>query len=186
MKPALAFITAILVYTSAIAQNIEAKLRSIAQNRYPNDYSMQRFVYDEQKKGYEYMTGVTDTELKNIAEKRYPDDYSMQKFVYDEQKKDKAYMATVTDPEIKRIATQRYPDDYSMQKFVYNEQKKDKGYMNTVTSGETHTPDNYAAPKYVDGDKADKDYMATVPDAEIKDRAEKKYPTNYGMQRFFL
>ena len=78
MKPILTFLTVLLFSLSSIAQNMDAKFWSFAKSEYPTDASMQKFVYDQQKKAYNYMTGVTDAELKRFAEKEYPDDYSMQ------------------------------------------------------------------------------------------------------------
>jgi hypothetical protein len=155
MKPILAFLTAVLFYSSSFAQTIEAKLWSIAKKEYPTDASMQKFVYDQQKKGYNYMTGVTDAELKRFAEKQYPDDYSMQNFVYDQQKTAKADMKIVTDPEVKRFAVKQYPEDYSMQKFVYDQQAVAKEFMQTRAT-------NSAA----------------------KAEARKQYPDDYSMQKF--
>ena len=155
VKPILPLLFGLLFCSVAFAQNIETKLWSYAKKQYPDDVSMQKFVYEQQKKGYDYMTTVTDAEVKRFAENEYPEDFSMQKFVYDKQKANKAYMKTVTDLEIKHFALNEYAKDYSMQKFVYDRQTLDKEYMwrasNTAAKEEAikQYPDDYSMQNFI-------------------------------------
>src|SRR3569623_593617 len=155
MKPILAFIFTVVFYSSAFALTIEAKLWAIAKKQYPTDTEKQKYVYDQQKNGYNYMLAVTDPEVKAFAEKQYPDDYSMQEFVYDQQKTDKAYMNMVTDAELKLIAIKQYPTDHSMQKYVYDQQATAKEFMQHVTNATAKQkarqqyPDDYSMQKYI-------------------------------------
>jgi hypothetical protein len=134
---------------------VEAEIRSFAQREYPNDLSMQNYIYNQQLSSYLYMQSTSDFEVKQIAESEYPNDYSMQQYVYDNQIASKRYMATVTDIEVIGIATNEYPNDYSMQQYVYDQQIAAKHYMNTVANSSAASqarreyPNDFTMQKYI-------------------------------------
>ena len=94
----------------------EARCREIAIREYPNNPSMQRYIYEQQFAACQAMNLVKDQEVKKITLHEYPNDYSMQKYIYDEQLAAKNYMKTVQDKHVKKIALPEYRNDYSMQK----------------------------------------------------------------------
>lgn len=55
----------------------------VAKREYPNDYSMQKYTYDNQLSAKNYMNSVSNYSAKKQAEKEYPNDYLMQKYTYD-------------------------------------------------------------------------------------------------------
>ena len=59
--------------------------KKIAVERFPNDYNMQTFVYNQQMESQKYMSGDRDEECKKIAQERFPRDFHMQRFVYNQQ-----------------------------------------------------------------------------------------------------
>ena len=77
--------------------NVLAGIKAEAEKDYPNDYRMQKFIIDQQIKGYEdthtastssAVAGMPANVLAGIkaeAEKDYPNDYRMQKFMIDQQ-----------------------------------------------------------------------------------------------------
>ena len=67
-----------------------ARIKAKAAQDWPDDYSEQKFVYDEQVAAYEYMKTIPDSSLKEKVVSDWPDDYTEQKFVYDENMKAKA------------------------------------------------------------------------------------------------
>lgn len=73
-------------------QKVLDQIRAKAQQDFPDDYVMQKFVYDEQLKAYKYMKSLPASSIKSKAESDFPDDYVMQKFVYEEQTKAKQEM----------------------------------------------------------------------------------------------
>ena len=110
----------ILSINLVLAQTIESRIRDFAKQEYPNDYAMQKYIYDEQLSAKRYSTTFDDSDVKRIAEREYPNDHSMQKYIYDNQLSAKRYMRSVEDAEVKRIALREYPNDYSMQKYIYD------------------------------------------------------------------
>ena len=59
------------------------EVKRIATKDYPNDYSMQQYIYNKQLADKEYMSNVTNYSAKAKAKSEYPNDYSMQKYIYD-------------------------------------------------------------------------------------------------------
>lgn len=80
--------------------DFEKKIRLIYARRYPNDFSMQKTLIEDQLNSYNHMQrwksepqvpqNIFDN-LKNQYAKRYPDDYSMQKTLLEDQIK--SYLA---------------------------------------------------------------------------------------------
>ena len=138
----------------ALSRSAEEEIRDFAKREYPNDYSMQQYVYENQTSAHRYMSSVADSEVKKIATREYPYDYSMQKYTYDNQFSAKRYMSSVADSEVKKIATREYPYDYSMQKYTYDNQ--------------------FSA----------KQYITAMPTSNAKSRAQREYPNDYSMQKY--
>ena len=103
--------------------------KKIAVERFPNDYNMQTFVYNQQMESQKYMSGDRDEECKKIAQERFPRDFHMQRFVYNQQVEAYNYLVECDDDECLKIAENRFPDDFHMQKFVYLQQVKAKKTM---------------------------------------------------------
>lgn len=108
---------------------IKVELKAFAKKEYPDDPSMQMYVFKKQLAAYNYMDAAQDTEVASIAKKSYPEDYAMQKYVYDKQAASKQYMKSVKDPVIKRHSISEHPNDYAMQKYVYDKQLAAKAFM---------------------------------------------------------
>ena len=71
---------------------IDEEVKKIAEREYPSDYSMQKYIYDEQLEAKKFMQKASDEEIKKIAEREYPSDYSMQEYIYEEQLEAKKFM----------------------------------------------------------------------------------------------
>ncbi len=67
-----------------------ARIKAKAAHDWPNDYSEQKFIYDQQVEAYEYMKTIPDSSLKAKVQADWPDDYNEQKFIYDQNMQDKA------------------------------------------------------------------------------------------------
>jgi len=52
-------------------------VKNIALRESPEDFSMQKYVYDKQSSAKRYMASVNDSDVKNIALRESPNDYSM-------------------------------------------------------------------------------------------------------------
>lgn len=104
----------------AISRSAEEEIRDFAKKEYPNDSSMQQYVYKNQISAHRYMSNVADSEVKEIATREYPYDYSMQKYTYDNQFSAKRYMTAIPTSSAKSKAQREYPNDYSMQKYTYD------------------------------------------------------------------
>ena len=104
----------------ALSRSAEEEIRDFAKREYPNDYSMQQYVYENQISAHRYMSNVADSEVKKIATREYPYDYSMQKYTYDNQFSAKQYMTAMPTSNAKSKAQREYPNDYSMQKYTYD------------------------------------------------------------------
>ena len=104
----------------ALSRSAEEEIRDFAKREYPNDYSMQQYVYENQTSAHRYMSNVADSEVKKIATREYPYDYSMQKYTYDNQFSAKQYITAMPTSNAKSKAQREYPNDYSMQKYTYD------------------------------------------------------------------
>jgi hypothetical protein len=79
------------------AENFEAQCRAIAKREWPDDFTMQRFVYNQQLAAARYMqsSNVTDAAVKATAIREWPNDFTMQRFVYNQQVAAKTYMKSL-------------------------------------------------------------------------------------------
>lgn len=73
-------------------KDIQSQIKARAEKQYPDDFVMQKFVYDQQIEAYNFMKKIPTSSIKSIAENKYPDDYNMQRFVYQQQSKAKEEM----------------------------------------------------------------------------------------------
>ncbi|HQU82966.1 MAG TPA: hypothetical protein PKY59_07580 [Pyrinomonadaceae bacterium] len=110
-------------------KSITAQLKAFAKEKYPDDYSMQKFVFDQQMEAYNFMQKQEDSDIKKFAQKTYPNDYNMQKFVFNQQTEAYNFMKKIPDSDVKSFAEKKYPEDYNMQKFVYEQQLNAKKEM---------------------------------------------------------
>ena len=101
---------------------LDLESKKFAIEEYPDDYSLQEYVYREQIESKSFMSKTTDKESKEYAIRKYPNDYSLQEYVYTEQVEAKSFMVKATDREIIEFVVKEYPTDYSMQKYLYEEQ----------------------------------------------------------------
>jgi hypothetical protein len=105
------------------------KLAERVRRDYPDDYSTQRFVYNQQVEAYRYMQTVPASSLKSKVERDFLYDYTTQKFVYHQQTDAKEYMECLPDSKLKRNLQRQFPNDYTTQQFVYNQQLDAKQAM---------------------------------------------------------
>ena len=61
------------------------KIKAKAKRDYPNDYTIQKMMYDQAVENYFYMKTVTDLEVKKNVERDYPLDFTVQKMMYDQE-----------------------------------------------------------------------------------------------------
>jgi hypothetical protein len=66
-------------------QKIIDKLKAKAKRDWPNDYSVQKMVFEEQVQNYFYMKTVTDLKIKRKVQTDWPLGYSVQKMIYNEE-----------------------------------------------------------------------------------------------------
>ena len=91
-------VACIFIAGSAFAQDvpyeIEQKIKEIYASKYPDDYSMQKILIQDQLESYQllknltYIAGVPQDilyKLKRIYLAKYPYDYSMQKILIQDQ-----------------------------------------------------------------------------------------------------
>ena len=102
------------------SRSIEQEINDFAEREYPNDYKMQKYIYNQQIESYKYMSTVGDMECKNFAQREYPNDYRMQKYIYNQQVDAKSFMKNASNKYSKSKAQREYPNDYRMQKYIYN------------------------------------------------------------------
>lgn len=125
-----------------IPEKVLAEIKKEAATRYPNNFSMQLFVIDQQKDAYRELMALvspedieeaTFTRIVEVATRRYPKNYSMRLFVIEQEieayrKLAKFQRPNDVPPEVfSAIAidvVKRHPDSYSMMLFVLNDQVK--------------------------------------------------------------
>jgi hypothetical protein len=59
------------------------EIKEIAYREYPDDYTMQKYIYNNQSSAKNYMDSTTNSDAKYKARREYPNDYTMQKYTYD-------------------------------------------------------------------------------------------------------
>ena len=72
------------IYSDEDNKMIE-KIKAKAKRDYPNDYTIQKMMYDQAVENYFYMKTVTDLEVKKNVERDYPLDFTVQKMMYDQE-----------------------------------------------------------------------------------------------------
>lgn len=63
-------------------KEILSKTKDKIKRDYPNDFTTQKMLYDQQITDYFYMKTVSDAEIKSKMEREYPFDFSTQKMLY--------------------------------------------------------------------------------------------------------
>ena len=82
-----------VAYASGMPENILSEVRASIESRYPDNYSMQKTLIQDQVKSYEYLEGYYPSSVpydvfERIKEKiisRYPYNFSMQKTLIKDQ-----------------------------------------------------------------------------------------------------
>jgi hypothetical protein len=140
----LAFV--VLAVTSAIAQSVpgsvEQKIREIYAQKYPDNFSMQKTLIQDQLESYRYVqrwtseSGVPQdvfNKVKETYDQKYPDNYSMQKTLVQDQCESYRFMQSYTFvpgvpntvlANLKQKYAQKYPYNFSMQKTLVQDQVK--------------------------------------------------------------
>jgi hypothetical protein len=167
----------------------DAEIKALVIKEYPDDYLMQKSVYEDQLEAKLFMNDATDAEIQALAIKEWPDDYETQKSVYEDQLEAKLFMNDATDAEIQALAIKEWPGDYETQKSVYEDQLEAKLFMNDVTDAEIQAlaikewPGDYETQKSVYEDQLEaKLFMNDATDAEIQALAIEEWPSDYSMQ----
>ena len=58
-------------------------VKNIALQEYPSDYSMQKYIYDEQLSAKQYMSTQDNSVARTRAQQEFANDYIMQMYTYD-------------------------------------------------------------------------------------------------------
>ena len=61
------------------------RIKRKAERDYPNDYFIQKSIYDQEVESYNYMKSVSDLKIKRKVERDYPNDYFIQKSIYNQE-----------------------------------------------------------------------------------------------------
>ena len=120
--------------TLDIPDSISKIIYRQAERRYPNDFSMRKYVIEKETQAWRTLETYLAPEVPDHiltlifqqAEKRYPDDFSMRKYVIENEVQAwrvlQAYHAPGVPEEtlaqIFQQAEKRYPDNFSMQKYI--------------------------------------------------------------------
>ena len=61
------------------------KIKQKSIRDFPDNYTMQKMIFDQAVEAYFYMKTVSDLKIKRKMERDYPNDYFMQKLIYDQE-----------------------------------------------------------------------------------------------------
>ena len=136
----------VLPATSAIAQSVpssvEQRIRQIYAQKYPDNFSMQRTLIEDQLESYRYIqrwtseSGVPQdvfNKVKETYDQKYPENYSMQKTLVQDQCESYRFLQSYTSvpsvpntvlANLKQKYAQKYPYNFSMQKTLVQDQVK--------------------------------------------------------------
>ena len=70
---------------SQISPEILEKIKAKAKLDYPNDYIVQKAIYEQEIASYIYMQTVSDLEVKRKVQLDYPNEYTVQQAVYEQE-----------------------------------------------------------------------------------------------------
>ena len=73
-------------------KKILEKIKRKVERDYPNDYFIQKGIYDQEVESYNYMKTVSDLKIKRKVERDYPNDYFIQKGIYNQEVEAKEQM----------------------------------------------------------------------------------------------
>lgn len=71
-------------YSAEDKKNID-KIKAKTKRDWPNDYSVQKLMFDQQVEAYFYMKTVTDLKIKRKVQAEWPLDYTVQKMMYNQE-----------------------------------------------------------------------------------------------------
>lgn len=138
-------------YAGNIPSNVLNKIRESIEARYPDNYSMQKILIEDQVKSYSYLQSYKPPEipnnvLKNIRSKivpRYPYNFSMQKTLIEDQVK--SYLQLNQKTSIRNIyeesSTKKYYKTPQALTDLQISLKSKPSGNGTVFYGETNLPD---------------------------------------------
>lgn len=128
------------IQTNNIPSHIVETIRTIYKQKYPDDYSMQKTLIDDQLECYLFMQRYTrDPQIptsilnkeKQIYAGKYPYDFSMQKVLVQDQVESYHFLQELNSVagvpvsqlrRFKQIYKNKYPYDFSMQKVLVEDQ----------------------------------------------------------------
>jgi hypothetical protein len=130
------------VIAQSVPTSVEQRIRQIYAEKYPDNFSMQKTLIEDQLESYRYIerwtseSGVPQDVFNKVKEtyaQKYPDNYSMQKTLVQDQCESYRFLQSYTSvagvPDIvfanlKQKYAQRYTYNFSMQKTLVENQVK--------------------------------------------------------------
>ena len=127
-------------YAQEVPKHIEDKIRQIYAEKYPDNFSMQKTLINDQLESYRFMQdwksakGVPQdifNKIKRIYAEKYPFNFSMQKTLVKDQVESYVFIKSYTSApglpqdvfnRIKKKYQSRYPYNFSMQKTLVKDQ----------------------------------------------------------------
>jgi len=73
-------------------KKIIERIKSKVKRDYPENYSVQKIIFDQEIDDYYYLKNVLDKQIKRKVEKDYPNDYSLQRVMYNQEVEAKEQM----------------------------------------------------------------------------------------------
>ncbi len=134
--------SAISDFEQSVPEDVEKRIRQIYTEKYPDNFSMQKILIDEQLASYRLIKRWTNesgvpqnvfNKVKEIYAQKYPYNYSMQKTLILEQCNSYRFLQSYTaEPgipknvisDLKQKYEKNYPYNYSMQKTLVENQVK--------------------------------------------------------------
>ena len=95
-------------YVGGMPTDLLGKVRASIESRYPDNYSMQKTLIDDQVQSYEYLQGYSPSsvpsdvfrEIKESIETRYPYNFSMQKTLIQDEVQSYEYLKVYAPSDI--------------------------------------------------------------------------------------
>lgn len=131
-----------IAFAQSIPNSVEQRVRQIYSEKYPDNFSMQKTLIQDQLASYQQMQSWTSepgvprdifNAIKEVYVQKYPDNYSMQKTLVKDQCESYRFLQSYTSvpgvPEntlsnLKQKYLQKYPYNFSMQKTLVQDQVK--------------------------------------------------------------
>lgn len=140
--PPAALRTSVAAPAQSVPSSVQQRIHQIYAQKYPDDFSMQKMLIEDQLKCYRFLQQWTTergvrqdvfSKVRQIYAGKYPDDYSMQKTLIQDQFECYLFIQSYTSAlgvpqnvfnESKRKYSDKYPYDFSMQKTLVEDQVK--------------------------------------------------------------